>query len=88
MRRLLPPFISCRSQRQKEETAHAQAIGASFKLSNSAPERTDGAPLSPPLVGCYSNRPKEETSQTDSVRGSENRRRMCVLLPLDKAWRS
>jgi hypothetical protein len=40
MRRLLPPFIGCRSQRQKEEAAHARAIAASSKLSLSARKRT------------------------------------------------
>ncbi len=130
MRRLLPPFIGCRSKRQKEDTAHAQAIAASSKLSHSAPEGRDGAcagyclllkaaafsairkwrrmrrlfcrlfqaaafsarknrrrmraPLSPPLAGCYSHRPEEQTAQTDSVRGSENRRIICGLLPLAK----
>ncbi len=43
MRRLLPPFIGCRSQRQKEETAHAQAIAAFYRLPQSAPEGGDGA---------------------------------------------
>ncbi len=43
MRRLLPPLLSCHCQRQKEETTHAQAIAASFNLSHSALERTDGA---------------------------------------------
>ncbi len=43
MRRLLPPFIGCRSQLQKEETAHAQAIAAFYRLPQSAPEEGDGA---------------------------------------------